>query len=78
MVNLFPYFWKRIIITGVWPDENEKLNIKIHWFMAETIDIRELNERIERQSAFIEFRACLILFSILFKSSSLKIFFCFY
>ncbi len=28
MVNLFPYFWKRIIITGVWPDENEKLNIK--------------------------------------------------
>ena len=30
MVNLFLYFWKRIIITGVWPDENEKLNIKIH------------------------------------------------
>ena len=28
MVNLFPYFWKRIIITGVWPGENEKLNIK--------------------------------------------------
>ena len=53
MVNLFPYFWKRIIITGVWPDENEKLNIKIHCFMAETIDIRELNERIERQSAFV-------------------------
>ena len=53
MVNLFPYFWKRIIITGVWPGENEKLNIKIHWFMAETIDIRELNERIERQSAFV-------------------------
>ena len=30
MVNLFPYFWIRIIITGVWPGENEKLNIKIH------------------------------------------------
>ena len=30
MVNLFPYFWKRIIITGVWPGDNEKLNIKIN------------------------------------------------
>ena len=30
MVNLFPYFWERIKITGIWPGDNEKLNIKIH------------------------------------------------